>query len=112
MPDRFIRKPEVLEKTGIGGTSTLYDWMASGKFPRPVKLGAKIAAWRESEVDAWMEAREREVDAGAEERELRSRARRAGSPYSQLAATTTPVPPRGRSSRPRSPGGPKKHGAA
>ena len=35
MTDKLLRRPEVLEKTGIGGTSTLYDWIARGDFPAP-----------------------------------------------------------------------------
>lgn len=58
MADKLLRRPEVLRKTGIGGTSTLYDWMAHGTFPRPVKIGARAVAWRESDVDAWIEMRQ------------------------------------------------------
>lgn len=57
MTDRLLRRPEVLERTAIGGTSTLYEWMSRGEFPRPVKLGARAVAWRESEVLAWIDAR-------------------------------------------------------
>jgi len=57
MSEKLLRRPEVLRTTGIGGTSTLYDWMARGEFPRPVKLGARAVAWRESDVLAWIEAR-------------------------------------------------------
>lgn len=57
MAERLVRRPEVLEKTGIGGASTLYDWMSRGTFPRPVKIGARAVAWRESDVLAWIEAR-------------------------------------------------------
>ena len=54
---KLLRRPEVLLKTGIGGTSTLYDWMARGEFPRPVALGARAVAWRESDVLAWIDLR-------------------------------------------------------
>jgi prophage regulatory protein len=57
MPEKLIRRRGVLEMTGIGGTSTLYDWMAEEKFPRPVKLGARTVAWRERDVLEWIEAR-------------------------------------------------------
>jgi prophage regulatory protein len=32
--------------------------MKRGDFPQPVKLGARIVAWRESDVSAWLESRE------------------------------------------------------
>lgn len=58
MTDRLLRRAEVLQMTGIGGTSTLYGWMANGEFPRPVKLGVRRVAWRESDVREWIAARE------------------------------------------------------
>ena len=54
---KLLRRPEVLAITGIGGTSTLYDWMDQGEFPRPVALGARAVAWRESDVLAWINSR-------------------------------------------------------
>ena len=54
---RFLRRPEVLATTAIGGTSTLYDWMDQGEFPRPVTLGARAVAWREDDVLAWINSR-------------------------------------------------------
>ena len=31
--------------------------MAEGKFPKPVKLGARAVGWVESEVTTWLESR-------------------------------------------------------
>ena len=56
-PKHLLRRPEVETRTGIS-RSTLYDWMKRGDFPQPVKLGARIVAWRESDVTAWLESRE------------------------------------------------------
>jgi prophage regulatory protein len=39
--------------------STLYEWIKRGDFPRPLKLGARIVAWRESDVNEWLESRQR-----------------------------------------------------
>jgi prophage regulatory protein len=58
---RFLRRPQVQDKTGLA-TSSLYDKMAAGEFPKPIKLGALAVAWDESEVDAWMAARIAERD--------------------------------------------------
>lgn len=55
--ERLIRRPEVEARTGLS-RSTLYDWMKRGEFPQPVKLGARLVAWRESDITAWLESRE------------------------------------------------------
>lgn len=55
MADRLLRRPEVEARVGLS-RSTLYQWMADGKFPKPVALGARLVAWRESEIDQWIAA--------------------------------------------------------
>lgn len=57
MAERIMRRPEVESRTGLS-RSTIYQWMKDGQFPQPVKLGARLVAWRESDVNAWLEARE------------------------------------------------------
>lgn len=57
MAEKLLRRPDVEARTGLS-RSTLYAWMAEGKFPKPVALGARLVAWRESEIDAWLAARE------------------------------------------------------
>jgi len=57
MAERILRRPEVESRTGLS-RSTIYDWMKRGEFPRPVKLGARLVAWRESDVAAWLAERE------------------------------------------------------
>lgn len=53
----LLRRREVEARTGLS-RSTLYHWMKLGEFPQPVKLGARIVAWRESDVAAWLDTRE------------------------------------------------------
>jgi prophage regulatory protein len=48
----FLRRKEVERRTGLS-TSTLYDKMARGEFPRPVPLGPQIRGWIEDEVAEW-----------------------------------------------------------
>lgn len=57
MADRILRRPDVEARTGLS-RSTLYAWMARGDFPQPVALGARLVGWRESDIDAWLAARE------------------------------------------------------
>ena len=54
---KFLRKPAVLEITGMS-SSTLYAKMKAGLFPRPVKLfgSARLVAWNSDEVSAWIES--------------------------------------------------------
>ena len=56
MSERILRLPAVKARTGLG-RSTLYDAMARGDFPQPMKLGLRAVGWIEAEVDAWVEAR-------------------------------------------------------
>lgn len=53
---RLVRRPEVCALTGLP-KSTLYDYLAAGTFPAPVKLSARSVAWRLEEVREWIESR-------------------------------------------------------
>ena len=53
---RLIRLPEVQHRVGLG-RSTIYRWMAEGKFPKPVQLGGYSVAWAEDEVEHWIASR-------------------------------------------------------
>lgn len=56
MAERHLRRPAVQEITGLS-RSAIYDLMARGEFPRPVKLTAKAVAWPESAIAKWLESR-------------------------------------------------------
>ena len=53
---RVIRRPEVLERTGLSAT-TIYKLERRGEFPAHFMLTPRCAAWDEAEVNAWIEAR-------------------------------------------------------
>ncbi len=55
MSDRLIRRPEVLHLTGMT-KSTMYRYISDGRFPRPVSLGDHAVAWRQSDLQKWMNA--------------------------------------------------------
>ena len=57
MADLMLRRPAVEARTGLA-RSTIYEWMKRGDFPQPIKLGTRLVAWRESDIAAWLEARE------------------------------------------------------
>jgi prophage regulatory protein len=46
----------VLAKTGLP-TSSLYDFIEKGSFPKPVPLSQRRVAWLLDEIEQWMEAR-------------------------------------------------------
>lgn len=55
-PRRFLRIGAVCETTGLK-PSTLYAYVAAGKFPKQFRIGPRCAAWDESEVLAWQDQR-------------------------------------------------------
>lgn len=52
--DRYLRLPSVLQKTGRA-KATIYNDVNKGVFPPPIAISTKVSAWKESEVNAWME---------------------------------------------------------
>lgn len=52
----LLRQPEVSRRTGLA-RSTLYKHVAKGTFPPPVRLTSNTVAWREEQVDEWIQAR-------------------------------------------------------
>lgn len=59
---RLLRLPAVLERVGLG-RSRIYDLIAVGRFPEPVKLSDRAVAWLSTEVDLWIQQRIAERDA-------------------------------------------------
>lgn len=53
-PTRLIRIREVQHRVGLG-RSTIYRWMAQGKFPKPLQLGGYSVAWLEDDIDEWIQ---------------------------------------------------------
>lgn len=56
MTDKHLRRRAVEQLTGLS-RSTIYDLMAKGQFPRPVRLTAKAVAWPESAIADWLASR-------------------------------------------------------
>lgn len=54
--ERLIRLPAVEAMTGCK-KSTIYKLMKEGKFPRCVSVTARMVAWPESAVLAWVQER-------------------------------------------------------
>jgi len=54
--EKHLRRLAVEELTGLS-RSTIYDLMAKGQFPRPVRLTEKAVAWPESVIADWLSQR-------------------------------------------------------
>jgi prophage regulatory protein len=52
-PERFLRLPELKTRTGLA-RSTIYAFVAQGRFPKPVHISPQIVVWVESEVQDWI----------------------------------------------------------
>ena len=59
----LLRKQAVKARFGIRSDSTLYEWMAAGSFPKPIKIGPRAVAWVLSELEAFERQRIAERDA-------------------------------------------------
>ena len=55
-PDRLLRRPAVESLVGLR-RAAIYDLMARGQFPRPVRIGARAVAWRSADIAAWITSR-------------------------------------------------------
>jgi len=62
--ETFLRARDVQRITGLP-TSSLYELMSKGQFPRQVRLGPMRVAWVESEILKWQKARIAERDEAA-----------------------------------------------
>jgi prophage regulatory protein len=55
--DPILRFPEVLRFTGARSRQTIYNWISSGTFPKPISLGANSIGWLKSDCEHWRNKR-------------------------------------------------------
>jgi prophage regulatory protein len=53
-PSKLIRIEEVSNITTLA-KSTIWAKVANGAFPKPIKLGANVSVWRESDIVDWID---------------------------------------------------------
>jgi prophage regulatory protein len=62
---RLIKLKEVMSISGLG-RSSIYKFMAEGRFPMSISLGERAIAWEVSEVEEWVldkiESRNKVID--------------------------------------------------
>jgi prophage regulatory protein len=61
--DRILRFPEVKARVGLC-RSHIHNLVSEGKFPAPIKLGARASGWLESEIDQFIQSRIKESRKG------------------------------------------------
>lgn len=61
MTEKILRRPQVEQLVGLS-RSTIYALMASGDFPKPVRIGKRAVGWPESILNDWLTSK-REEDA-------------------------------------------------
>jgi prophage regulatory protein len=64
--NRLIFKPELLERVGLS-YSTVWQLMRKNRFPRSVAVTDGRVAWREDEIEEWIEALPRQRLKGDED---------------------------------------------
>ena len=59
--DTYYRMRDLTALTGVS-RSTIYRWMESGHFPKPVIVGPNTRRWRSSELAEWQSRIRRQGD--------------------------------------------------
>jgi prophage regulatory protein len=58
---QVLRRQQVLDKFKISN-STLYSWIAAGKFPAPIEAGPNTKVWLSHEIDDLLIQRAKQRD--------------------------------------------------
>jgi len=54
--DRILRRQDVEAQIGLS-RSTIYQAIADGEFPKPIRIGKRAVGWRQSTVNEWLAER-------------------------------------------------------
>ena len=54
---RLLRVPDLCKKLGIS-RAQIYRLLSAGDFPKPLRLSERMRAWRESDIELWIDERE------------------------------------------------------
>jgi len=57
---KYVRMSQLTEIVPIS-KATIWRKLKDGTFPKPVKLGERITAWKFDDIEAWLAARHWEV---------------------------------------------------
>lgn len=51
----ILRRKQVEQRIGLS-RSFIYKGIQEGTFPKPIPLGVRAVGWRESDIQAWLDA--------------------------------------------------------
>lgn len=54
---RLLRVSDLCKKLGIS-RAQIYRLLSAGDFPKPLRLSERTRAWRESDIELWIDERE------------------------------------------------------
>lgn len=58
--ERLLRIEAVMDRVGLG-RSSIHQRVRDGAFPAPLKFSRRHSAWKESSIDAWIQAQIKEA---------------------------------------------------
>ena len=53
MAHKILRLPDVIDRVGFS-RSTIYDFIARGRFPTPIRIGIRAVGWLDSDINDWI----------------------------------------------------------
>jgi prophage regulatory protein len=80
--DKVLRRQQLLELIGVS-SATQWRMEKAGQFPARFRLGAGLVGWHLTEVEAWLQNRERVLRQTQERKTIRRAADRAAGSVSQ-----------------------------
>ena len=54
MVPQILRRKQLETRLGLS-RSSIYQTMADGKFPYPIKLGSRAVGWKSTDIEKWLQ---------------------------------------------------------
>jgi len=56
-PNGLLKRQEIETELKIS-CATIYRWIKSGAFPKPIQLGSNMVRWKATDINAWISSKE------------------------------------------------------
>ena len=56
MAHKILKLPAVKTRTGLS-RSTIYKFVRTDRFPKPIQIGPRSVGWIEAEIEEWVDSR-------------------------------------------------------
>ena len=53
MTQKILKLPDVMKETALS-RSSIYAFIRTNSFPKPIRLGARAVGWLETEISEWI----------------------------------------------------------